>query len=303
MFCLLGYYYPHPPQEIPYLFGFLEFLGQTEAEVNPKKVEMMGKVQAESRPSGFGVDLADKWPSYESRSSDAQGYAIRGIPNRGNTCYMSAVLQCLFVLGKLQQRMLALDRPKGPLAKVLKELFVEASAAGGVLNPNKVLKCVRKHSAPRFGVGAMEDSHDLLTALRELWNQGEENDNWLSDAPTVMDSIFRFEMAQTLSCKKCGHLSLPVSYPFLDLSMGYPSKGHPTKSAALPQTNESPRSRNREIVVQLFPADVQRNLEKMRTVSASGYSDVIGSDVIVEETHKPLEVGEFMIAPSLIKMP
>jgi ubiquitin carboxyl-terminal hydrolase 16/45 len=61
---------------------------------------------------------------------------------------MSAVLQCLFVLGKLQQRMLALDRPKGPLAKVLKELFVEASAAGGVLNPNKVLKCVRKHCAP-----------------------------------------------------------------------------------------------------------------------------------------------------------
>jgi ubiquitin carboxyl-terminal hydrolase 16/45 len=63
---------------------------------------MMGKVQAETHPSGFGLDLADKWPSYESRSSDAQGYAIRGISNLGNTCYMSAVLQCLFVLGKLR---------------------------------------------------------------------------------------------------------------------------------------------------------------------------------------------------------
>jgi ubiquitin carboxyl-terminal hydrolase 16/45 len=278
-------------------------LGQTKAEVNPKKVKMTGKVQAESCPSVVGVDHANKLPRYESRSSDAQGYAIRGIPNRGNTCYMSAVLQCLFVLGKLRERMLALDRPKSRLAKVLKKLFLEASAAGDLLNPNEVLECVRKDCAPQFGVGAMEDSHDLLTALRELWNQGEENDSWQNDAPTVMDSIFGFVMARTLSCKKCGHLSPPVPYPFQDLSLGFPSNGHPTKSAALSQTNESPRSRNREIVVQLFPADVQRNLEKIQTVPASGYSDVIGSEVAVEETQKPLEVGEFMIAPALIKMP
>ncbi|OQU80840.1 hypothetical protein SORBI_3007G196000 [Sorghum bicolor] len=274
-------------------------VGQTEA-VNPKKVEMTGKVQAESHPSGFGVDLADKWPSYGSRSSDSQGYAIRGIPNRGNTCYMSAVLQCLFVLGKLRERMLALDRPKSRLVKVLKELFLEASAAGDLLNPNEVLECVSKDCAPRFRVGAMEDSHELLMALRDLWNQGEVNDNWQSHAPTAMDSIFRFKMLQTLSCKKCGYSS-PTSVDLWDLKLDFPSKWHPTKSAASQQTSESPRSRKREIAGQLFPADVQRNLEKMQIVS--GYSHVIGSEVTLEETQKPLEVGEFMIAPVLIKMP
>ncbi|CAD6264812.1 unnamed protein product [Miscanthus lutarioriparius] len=265
-------------------------VGQTEAEVNPM-VEMTGKGQAESHPSGFGLDLADKWPSYESRSSDAQGYAIRGIPNLGNTCYMSAVLQCLFVLGKLQERMLALDPPKGLLPELLKELFVlvEASAAGDVLDPTKVLDCVRLCKAPFFEVGAMEDSHEFLTALRDIWIEGEKIYNRQSDAPTVIDSIFRFKMLQTLSCKKCGHSS-PTSHFFWDLTMHFPSKWHPTKSAASPQTSESPRSRKREIAVQLFPADVQRNLERMQTVSESGYSRAIGSEVTVEETHKPLEV-------------
>lgn len=32
-------------------------VGQTEAEVDPKKVEIAGKVQAESRLSSFGVDF------------------------------------------------------------------------------------------------------------------------------------------------------------------------------------------------------------------------------------------------------
>jgi ubiquitin carboxyl-terminal hydrolase 16/45 len=139
-------------------------------------------------------------------------------------------------------------------------------------------------------------------ALRDIWIEGDKIYNRQSDAPTVIDSIFRFEILQTLSCKKCGHSS-PTSHPFWDLTVDFPSKWHPTKSAALPQTSESPRSRKREIAGQLFPKDVQRNLEKMQTVSASCYSHVIGSDVIVEKAQKPLEVGEFMIAPALIKMP
>ena len=187
-------------------------VGQTEAEVHPKMVEITGKVQAESRPSGFGVDFANKWPSYESRSSDAQGFDISRIPNLRNIGYRSAVLQYLSVPGKLRERMVALDSPKSLLAEVLEELFVEASAAGDVLNP--IMK---------------------------------------------------------------------------NLLMGFPSEG-PTTSAALPRTSESPGFQKREIVVQLFPTDAQRNLEKLQTVCASSYSHVIDSEMMVEETHKPLEV-------------
>jgi ubiquitin carboxyl-terminal hydrolase 16/45 len=261
-------------------------ISQTEPEViNPGEEEV-----AESAPSGFvvAVDPADRWPCYESKSSDAQGYAIKGIPNLGNTCYLSAVLQCLFVLGKLRERMLTLDGPKSLITEVLEELFLEASAAGGVLNPIKLLNCLNLRDPSGFQIGTMEDSHDLLTALRAIWNESDKNNNKQSDAPTMMDSIFRFEMARTLSCKKCGHSSAAVRYPFEDLLLGFPSKGHPTKSAALPQTSESPGwagSRKRVIARQLFPEDVQGSVD---------------SEVSDAET---LEVGEFMIDHALIKMP
>jgi len=78
-------------------------VGQTKAEVDLKKVEIAGKVHAESRLSGFGVDFANKWPSYdyESRSSDAQGFDISRIPNLRNTGYRSAVFQYLSMPRKL----------------------------------------------------------------------------------------------------------------------------------------------------------------------------------------------------------
>nr|ACN34838.1 unknown [Zea mays] len=80
-----------------------------DVEIAKGEQEIMNEVlPAESRSSRFGVamDLADIWPCYESKPSDAQGYAIKGIPNLRNTCYRSAVLQCLLMLGKLLERIL-----------------------------------------------------------------------------------------------------------------------------------------------------------------------------------------------------
>jgi hypothetical protein len=55
---------------------------------------------AESRPpvSGVAVDFAATWPCYESKPYGVRGYAIKGIPNLRNTCYLSAVLRYLIVL-------------------------------------------------------------------------------------------------------------------------------------------------------------------------------------------------------------
>jgi hypothetical protein len=63
--------------------------------------ELINEVlSAESRPpvSGVAVDFADTWPCYESKPYGVRGYVIKGIPNLRNTCYLSAVLRCLFVL-------------------------------------------------------------------------------------------------------------------------------------------------------------------------------------------------------------
>ncbi|CAM0144457.1 unnamed protein product [Urochloa decumbens] len=262
-------------------------------------VEMTGKIQAEGLASVSGVvpgpisglqNLGYEWHSHELGSANTQGYAIKGIPNIANTCYMNAILQCLLALDKLRARLLEPDT-KGPYALALKELFEETSAAGGLLKPHKFFKCVCTHNRDFIG-GLMHDSHELLSSLLKGLNEEMETPNLERQitVPTFIDSIFGFELSQTLYCK-CGSKS--VTHPFFhDLQLALPSKGHLIKSVASPQTRESLKSRQMSIAVQLSPAHEQTNLEKMQTIAESGDFH-LGSELkeaIVEETPKPLEV-------------
>ncbi|RLN42591.1 ubiquitin carboxyl-terminal hydrolase 1-like [Panicum miliaceum] len=193
--------------------------------------------------------------------------------------------ECLFALDKLRARLLAWDAAKSLFGMVLKELFVETGASGGMLlDPEKLFQliCWRKEG---FKPGKMQDSHELLSSLHAILNEDEESDDRQSGAPTIMDSIFGFELSETLSCK-CS-FSKSAANPLYDLPLPLPSKGHPTKSVASPQTSESLKSR-RKFAVQLFPAN-----ELIQTVAESGGSHLLGSEtkeVIVEETPKPLEL-------------
>nr|CAB3481849.1 unnamed protein product [Digitaria exilis] len=53
------------------------------------------------------------------------GYAVRGIPNRWNTCYVNALAQCLLALDELWMLMLGPHAPAGSLGVALKGLFLE----------------------------------------------------------------------------------------------------------------------------------------------------------------------------------
>ncbi|XP_062195322.1 ubiquitin carboxyl-terminal hydrolase 2-like [Phragmites australis] len=253
--------------------------------VIPDEVEMMDKVEAGGH-------------AFEFKPAYGHGYAIRGIPNIGNTCYLNAMVQCLLVLDKLRARMLGPDAPKGLLAMALTELFVVTSAAGDILDPTKLLTCVCWYNET-FKGGGMHDSQELLCSLRNCLNEDEEkykNLHGQSGAPTVINSIFGFELSETRTCK-C-RLSNSVSHAFFyDLPLALPSKGHPAKSAASPQTSGSLKSQPKKIAIQVFPANEQSNSEKIQTVAERGDSHLLGSelkDVVVEETPEPLEVGEFM---------
>ncbi|OEL34355.1 Ubiquitin carboxyl-terminal hydrolase 1 [Dichanthelium oligosanthes] len=272
----------------------------------PKYVLPSSGVMRYTRPRSEGTgdnhrsNLGDKKHSHEFGSASRQGYAIRGIPNNTNTCYMNAILQCLLALDKLRARLLAPD-DMGLFALALAELFEETSAAGDLLDPKKILACVRMHNR-YFEGGGMHDSHELLLSLRDGLNEEDmeiKNLERQIGAPTFINSIFGFELSQKLSCK-CGLES--VSHPFFyDLPLPLPSKGHPTKSVASVQTSECLKSRQKNIAIQLFPANEQSNLEKMQTAAEGGDSHLLDSElkeVIVEETPKPLEVGEFICAPA-----
>ncbi|RLN05067.1 ubiquitin carboxyl-terminal hydrolase 1-like [Panicum miliaceum] len=235
----------------------------TEVSVYPEQEEMSGELQAGGHAIGFDVhtgpvsgllNLEYTWQGHEFGSANVQGYAIRGIPNRGSTCYVNAIVQCLLVLDKLRARMLGPDAPPGQLGLALMELFVE-------------------------------------TALHSEENEIETPDKQRG-ADTVIDSIFRGEISYTRSCIYCGS-SLVLHDQFCELSLPLPSKEHPSRSAAAPQTSESLKSQPKKAVTQLIPANEKSTSEKIQEVAKSGDSHILGSelkDVNVEKTPEPLEV-------------
>ncbi|XP_072150599.1 ubiquitin carboxyl-terminal hydrolase 2-like [Setaria viridis] len=282
----------------------------SEVVVYPEQEEMPGEIQTGGHAFGIDVhsglvsgllNLGDTWHGHEFGSSSVQGYAIRGIPNRGSTCYVNAIVQCLLVLDKLQETMLGPDAPSGHLGLALMELFLETSVAddvGGMLNPDKLLRSIRLH-ADKFEPYKMHDSYELLDSLRNALHREEneiETPNRQRGAPTVIDSIFRGELSYTRSCIYCG--SSQASHDEIrDLSLALPSKEHPSRSAAAPQTSVSLKSQPNKAATQLIPANEKSTSEKIQSVAKSGDSDLLGSelkDVAVEKTPEPLEVGEFM---------
>jgi len=271
---------------------------------------MPGEIQAGGHAFGSDVpfgpvnglpDIGYTWQCHEFGSANVQGYAIRGTPNRGSTCYVNAIVQCLLVLDKLRARMLGPDAPPGQLGLALMELFVETcveDAVVGMLNPDKLLRRVRLHT-DRFEAYRMHDSHELLDSLRSALHSEEneiETPNRQSGAATVIDSIFRGEISYTRSCICCGS-SLVLRDQFCELSLPLPSKEHPSRSAAAPQTSESLKSQPKKAATQLIPTNEKSTSEKIQEVAKSGDSHILGSelkDVVVEKTPEPLEVGEFM---------
>ncbi|KAJ1269289.1 hypothetical protein BS78_07G200000 [Paspalum vaginatum] len=263
---------------------------------DPEEEQMSDAIRSGGNVSGSNVipnpvsvlrNLKDTYYHNVFRSANVQGYAIKGIPNRLNTCYVSAIVQCLLVLDKLQARMLGPDPPPGNLGRALKELFVEASAAhavGGTLNPDKLLESLRLH-ADKFRGNMMHDSYELLNSLCDALHNEENGIGTAyhkTGAPTVIDSIFRGELSVTLSCPCCQYCSV-VYDSFYELSLALPS-------ASL-QTSKSLKSQPKKDAAQLLPEN-ESNSVKIETVAKS-IDFHLGSelkDVAVEKTPEPFEV-------------
>lgn len=285
-------------------------------EPDDDEMEITGEIQAGGGGHAFGfdmprdlatglLDLGDAWRAGELGSANSHGYAIRGMPNRGNTCYMNAMVQCLLALDKLRARMLGPDPPPGRLGMALRELFVEASAAdaaGGVLNPDKLLTSVRLH-AGKYEAYKMHDSFELLESLR---NALQDEENGIETpcrergALTVVDSVFRGELLETRSCIYCRSASAFHGH-FWELSLSLPSEEDLCKSfASSPQASRSLKSQ--PAATQLLSASESNSLGKID--AKCGDSHLLVSeldDLVADKTSDPMEVGEFLHSCSYSK--
>ncbi|KAG0524406.1 hypothetical protein BDA96_07G208400 [Sorghum bicolor] len=272
--------YPEPDDELGMIF-------------NEIKADGSGHVFGFNMPCDLATELLNlrdawQWHAAELISANAQeqGYAIKGMPNCGNTCYMNAMVQCLLALDKLRARMLGPDPPPGDIGMALRELFVEVStidSAGGLRNPDKLLRIVRLYASKYEGY-KMHDSYELLESLRNAL-QDEENGietpcRERGGDPTVVDSIFRGELFERRSCIYCQSASTFHGY-FWDLSLSLPSKENLSKSL---------KSQQKKTTTELLSVNMS-NLGKIN--AKSGDSHLLVSelnDLVVDKTSDHMEV-------------
>lgn len=222
---------------------------------------------------------------------------IKGIPNLGNTCYLNSLLQCLLVLGRLRAGILGLDAPLGLLGSSLRYLFDDADSvnnAGGLLDPEKLLACVRMLN-PEFKGNGMHDSQEALCILRTGLDK-EERAMKLSNmqagapsavAPTVINSIFGGQLSVTSSCKHCSVRSLSHDV-FHDLSVPLPQES-PAKSDELSPWTKGRRS-PRKIRINLLSAIDKHKSDNEKTHNPASELE----DVFLVKRSKPLKVGKLI---------
>ncbi|KAL6848392.1 hypothetical protein ACP4OV_021686 [Aristida adscensionis] len=224
--------------------------------------------------------LAAKCKGHSSGPADGQGKYVRGIPNRGRTCYMNALVQCLFVLKNMRSWMLGHNAPTSNIGKALKKLFVAISSPGSQLNPDELLSVI--HSAhPELEGNNNQDSHELLCHLRSDLREGD---------PTFIDSIFGGEHFIIQSCDSCSSERVlnHADAVFWELSVPVPSPKHPVKgvSSALRTTSSKPQ---KAILHNFNPATEKRQLGRLQTVADSHTSGSELGRVFMDKTSEPWE--------------
>lgn len=151
---------------------------------------------------------------------------VVGLPNPNTKCFFNVVLQMLLALDSLRTIILGPDvRKEGTLLHLLISLFSATTASNSpsdALRDTLICQNSLFSSISYCSEFAKVDKHHCSLALFDHVCHLAEKESGSSD--TILTFIFQGIFSVNVSYLQCPHSSLPHQEPFLNLSLGIPSK-------------------------------------------------------------------------------
>lgn len=169
-------------------------------------------------------------PPADLMEDNEGSHIIKGLKNLGNTCFFNVVVQILLALDNLRKIILRPDVRIGPLAMLLKELFLKTSEAKGAVDPKKLFSYICSKKS-QFEDGGHHCAHEFFLWFCDSLCDEEtsewkkvENGGSASHITTIVDFICTGYLSYTTSRTKCKHISFPNDVPFRGLILSCPSR-------------------------------------------------------------------------------
>ncbi|KAH0793185.1 Clan CA, family C19, ubiquitin hydrolase-like cysteine peptidase [Histomonas meleagridis] len=152
---------------------------------------------------------------------------ICGIFNMGNTCYMSASLQCLcripsierfFLSNDFTNRVNVLSPTKGRISSAFSEIIRYLHDPSFNNIAPRLFKCVFGDYSPQFANRNQQDAHEFITILLDLLHQELKSND---DGTSIISDTFQGSNQSHIFCPECNHESI-TQEPFTSLTLPVP---------------------------------------------------------------------------------
>ena len=185
----------------------------TERPPSTKPRPLFKDLTRNSQKQDSATESSAKPPQQDKENSKPIRYHNKGLLNKGNTCYVNAILQCLNVLPQFWTALASVSTCKSTLGSSCSKLFQQLSSAKVSVDPSPFLRdlktTITKAGRKNFDIFSQQDAPEILEyILAEL-----------SVDSVFLNNLFQIRVQVSVTCNICHQSQITEeTMPILQLS-------------------------------------------------------------------------------------